>query len=107
MAGTAVRAHRKHSSAPTAYLALFRGILIRDFATLIFLSHTFLIRPQPARLQRITDRAGTEAFGVLEKDAMRLRTLPLKKVIDNAARFPVRSVLDAMRYSGFFLLISK
>ena len=41
MARTAVGAHRKHSSAPAAYLALFRGSFFRDFATLIFLSHTF------------------------------------------------------------------
>ena len=44
MARTAVGAHRKHSSAPAAYLAFFRGSVLRDFATLIFLSHTFLIR---------------------------------------------------------------
>ena len=42
MARTAVRAHRKHSSAPAGYLAFFRGSVLRDFATLIFLSHTFL-----------------------------------------------------------------
>lgn len=37
MARTAVRAHRKHSSAPANYLAFFRGCVVRDFATLIFL----------------------------------------------------------------------
>ncbi len=42
VARTAVRAHRKDSSAPAGYFALFRGAFLRDFATLIFLSHTFL-----------------------------------------------------------------
>ena len=41
VARAAIRAHRKHSSAPAGDLALFRGSIVRGFATLIFLSHTF------------------------------------------------------------------
>jgi len=51
VARTAVRAHRKHSSAPAADLALVCRSLLRAFATLIFLSHTFLIRPRAVGLQ--------------------------------------------------------
>jgi hypothetical protein len=51
MARTAVRAHRKYSSAAAGYFALFRGSFLPDFAPLILLSHTILIRPWPVGLQ--------------------------------------------------------
>jgi len=56
VARTAVGAHGKYSSAPARYLAFFRGSHLRRFATLIFRSHTFLIRPKPGGLQSITAR---------------------------------------------------
>ena len=51
VARTAVRAHRKHSSAPAGYFAFCRGRVLRDFITLVFLTHTFLIRLRWVGLQ--------------------------------------------------------
>src|SRR6266436_321226 len=42
MARTAVRTHRKYSSAAAAHFALLRGSFLPQFAPLIFLSHTIL-----------------------------------------------------------------
>ena len=82
VARTAVRAHRKYSSGAAAYLALLRDSFFRDFATLIFLSHTFLIRPRPVELQRISDRVGDRLargewkalWESLEKGRLRVRS---------------------------------
>jgi hypothetical protein len=56
VARTTVRAQRKHSSAPAADLAFFRSRILRNFVTLVFLSHTFLIRLRRVGLQRITGK---------------------------------------------------